>query len=126
VNADRQVRNGAITVRAIHAPANLERVDAAVAEELAAARRGGFTQAELDAVKQAWAQRRIQALADEGNVASVLASNLYWDDTMKRWMEFDEKIRRATLQEVNDAFRKYLAPEQVLVLGAGDYGRTVN
>jgi zinc protease len=126
LDADREVRSGAITVRAIHAPSNLQRIEAALEEELARALGDGFTQEELDAVRQSWLQRRQQALGDEGNVASILASNLYWDDTMQRWMDFDEKIRKATLVEVNAAFRKYVRPGQALVIGAGEYGRAVD
>ena len=126
VNVDREVRHGAITLRAIHAPDNLPRIEAALQEELARARSEGFTEEELDAVREAWAQRRAQTLGDEGNVASILASNLYWGDSMRRWMEFDEKIRTTPLDAVDAAFRKYVLPEQVLVLGAGEYGRAAN
>ena len=112
-------------MRAIHAPANLERLETALKEELQRALKEGFTQDELESVRQAWAQRRAQALADESTVASVLASNLYWDDTMQRWIDFNEAIRTTSLDEVNAAFRKYLRPEQVLVIGAGEFGRKI-
>ena len=126
LNVDREVRNGAITIRAIHAPANLARVEAALKEELAAVLRDGFSQTELDDLRKAWALRRAQALADEGNVASILASNLYWDNTMKRWSDFDEEIRTTSLDEVNAAFRKYVQPDQALIIGAGEYGQQAN
>jgi zinc protease len=126
LSADRKLPSAAITVRAIHAPAVLPRLEVALEEELSRALREGFTQAELDAVRQAWAQRRSQALTDESNVASLLASNLYWSDTMKRWTDFDDKIRSTTLDQVNAAFRKYVRPDQALVLGAGQYGPTIN
>ncbi|HZH07164.1 MAG TPA: insulinase family protein, partial [Lautropia sp.] len=126
LSADRRIANAAITVRAIHAPAGLPRVEAAFQEELATALRDGFTAAELEAVRGAWMERRSQALSDEGNVASLLASNLYWNDTMKRWTDFDEKIRKTTLEEVNAAFKKYVRPDQALVIGAGQYGPTIN
>jgi zinc protease len=125
LSADREVRSAAITVRAIHAPANLARLEAALKEEIDKALADGFTATELDALRQSWAQRRAQVLADEGNVASVLASNLYWDDTMKRWLEMDESIRTTGLDAVNAAFRKYVSPDQVLVIGAGEYGRKI-
>ena len=126
LSADRKVRHATISVRAIHAPADLPRIEAALQEEAGRVLRDGFTAAELDAVRQAWAQRRSLVLGDESNVASILASNLYWNDTMQRWMDFDEKIRTTSLAEVNAAFRKYVHPEQALVLGAGEYGRAVN
>jgi len=126
LSADRKVRHATISVRAIHAPADLPRIEAALQEEVGRVLRDGFTAAELDAVRQAWAQRRGLVLGDESNVASILASNLYWNDTMQRWMDFDEKIRTTSLAEVNAAFRKYVHPEQALVLGAGEYGRAVN
>ncbi len=122
LSADRDVRNAAITVRAIHAPVNLERVETALKQELQRALKEGFTQEELEGVRQAWAQRRAQALADESTVTSLLASNLYWDDTMQRWIDFNQAIRTTGLDEVNAAFRQYLRPEQVLVIGAGEFG----
>ena len=45
---------------------------------------------------------------------------------MKRWIDFNEKIRVTTLDEVNAAFRKYVRPGQALVVGAGGYGRAIN
>jgi zinc protease len=126
LTADRKERKAAIIVRAIHAPADLPRLEAAVEEELALALRDGFTAEELDALRQAWTQRRLQALGDEGTVASLLASNLYWNDTMKRWTDLDEKIRTTSLDEVNTALRKYVRPDQALVIGAGGYGRAIN
>jgi zinc protease len=126
LSADRQTRHAAISVRAIHAPDNLARIETALQEELARVLRDGFTQEELDAVRQSWTQRRAQVLGDEANVASILASNLYWDDTMQRWVDFDEKIRTTTLGEVNAAFREHVRPGQALVLGAGEYGRAAN
>jgi zinc protease len=126
LSADRKVRHAAISIRAIHAPANLQRVEAALQEEIERVLRDGFTATELEAVRQAWAQRRNLVLGDESNVASILASNLYWSDTMQRWMDFDEKIRTMSLDEVNAAFRRYVRPDRALVLGAGEYGRAVN
>jgi zinc protease len=126
LRVDRKVRNGVVTVRAIHAPANLTRLEAALEEELAAALRDGFTPAELDAARQAWVQQRRQVIADDDNVVGILASNLYWDDTMKRWTDLDEKIRSIPLDEVNAAFRKYVRPGQALAIAAGDYGRKIN
>ena len=126
LSADRKVRHAAISVRVIHAAADLPRIEAALQEEMARVRSEGFTLEELDALRQSWAQRRALLLGDESNVASILASNLYWDDTMKRWVDFDEKIRTTTLEEVNAAFRNYVRPDQTLVLGAGEYGRAAN
>jgi hypothetical protein len=45
---------------------------------------------------------------------------------MKRWTDLDEKIRTTSLDEVNAALRKYVRPDQALVIGAGGYGRAIN
>ncbi len=121
LSSDREVSSGMVSIRAIHAPGNVGRVEQAIDEEIERALREGFTQDELDAARNAWVDRRLQVLADEGSVASILASNLYWDDTMQRWMDRDERIRTLTLDEVNAAFRKHVKPGEALVLGAGDY-----
>ena len=121
LTADRTIESGAVTFRAIHAPDNLTRIETALRDELATALRDGFTEAELTGVRQAWLQRRAQALTDESNVASILASNLYWNETMRRWTDFDAKLQKTTLADVNTAFRRYVVPETALVLGAGGY-----
>ena len=121
LSSDREVSSGLVSIRAIHAPGNVGRVEQGINQEIERALREGFTQAELDSARNAWSDRRLQVLSDEGSVASILASNLYWHDTMQRWMDRDERIRTLTLDEVNAVFRKYVKPDQALVLGAGDY-----
>jgi zinc protease len=121
LSSDREVSSGLVTIRAIHAPGNVGRVEQAIDEEIRRALRDGFTEAELESARRSWADRRLQVLSDEGSVASILASNLYWNDTMQRWLDRDERIRTLTLDEVNAVFRKYVKPDEALILGAGDY-----
>ncbi|MGE0800421.1 MAG: M16 family metallopeptidase [Lautropia sp.] len=121
LSADRTVENGAVSIRAIHAPANLAKIEAALREELTAVLADGFREEELADVKRAWLQVRARALADESFVAGLLASNLFWGDTMQRWQTIDARIAATPLADVDAAFRKYVKADDALVIGAGDY-----
>ena len=121
LQADRKVDNAVVSIRAIHAPANLARIEAATREELERALADGFTAEEIDAVRGAWLQRRGQVLVDEGNVAAQLAANLYWGDTMQRWQDIDARIRDTPLEAVNAVFRKVVRLDDGLTIAAGSF-----
>lgn len=121
LSADRRVRNGAISIRAIHAPANLGRLERALKEELERALTAGFEPTEIDNVRQAWLQRRSQALTDEAGLGGLLASNLYWDRDMAHWLRFEAALRSVSADDAARALRKYLDPQRLFVVAAGDY-----
>lgn len=124
LNVDRRERSGAISIRAIHAPANRDRLLGALQAELKRTLAEGFEPQELADAQATWRQRRQTTLADENNVVSILADNLYWNDTMARWERTNAQIQALTVSDVNQALRKYLNPDALLVLGAGDYRGT--
>ena len=121
LSAARDVDNAMINIRAILAPANLKRLEQALREEIAEVLKDGFSQEELDAARSALQDLRRQYLSGEANVSSLLASNLYWGTTMKRWTDFDHKLAALRLDDVNAALRKWLDPEKSLTIGAGSF-----
>ncbi|MGE0315126.1 MAG: M16 family metallopeptidase [Lautropia sp.] len=123
LSADRKTRSGAISIRAIHAPSNLAKLEAALAEVLKRVAADGFDAHELADARGAWLQQRSRWLTDESNVSNLLASNLFWGRDMQWWRDFDGKLERATIEDVNAAIRRYLPPDALFVVDAGDYGR---
>ena len=108
---------------AIFAPQNQARVEQGFREEIARALKDGFTVQELDEAKKGLLSARSHARAQDGVLASALANNLYLGRTFAVSQKVDEAIAAATLDAVNAALRKYLKPEQIDAVFAGDFKR---
>jgi len=114
---------GSFSIQAIAAPENMERVEALVREELARLVKDGITAEELkDAVSGILTERQ-QGRAEDGNVASILADQLYYDRTMQFTADLDGKYRALTLEQINAAIAKHLKPDALSVFVAGDFAK---
>ena len=121
LSAARDVDSASLDIQAILAPANIERLQKALQEEVDRAYREGFDQAELDASRSALMDQRRQILSGEGFVASLLASNLFWHTDMTRWTRRDQQLQALTLEQVNAAYRKWIDPNKALTISAGSF-----
>ena len=88
-NADEP--NSSWTVSAIFAPQNQPKVEAALREELALSIKDGFTQKELDEARAGLLNLRRLSRAQDGNVASQLAS----DQRLGRTFAFAQRVDQA-------------------------------
>ena len=77
-------RAAAFAVSASTNPANMPKVEALVADELAKFLKEGPTAAELAAAKQTIREQLKLALTSDGGIAGTLANNLYLDRTFER------------------------------------------
>ena len=112
---------GSLSIQAIAAPENVQRLIAGLREEVARLVREGITAKELgDGVGTLLTQRR-QARADDDVVASLLARNLYLGRTMAWSANLDARLRALTVDQVNAAIRKHFKPETLSVYAAGDF-----
>ena len=112
---------GSISIQAIAAPQNIDKVEAAVREELARLVAEGITADELrDAVSGLLTERE-QGRASDNNVVGALREQLFFDRTMQFSADLDARYRALTLEEVNAAIRRHLKPEQLTVIAAGDF-----
>ena len=107
--------------QAIFAPQNRDKVEKAFKEELARALNEGFTQAELDAGRKGLLNFRQLSRAQDGRVAAGWVSNLYLNRTFADSARVDAQLQSLTLAEVNQALKRYLKPEQLLLGVAGDF-----
>jgi zinc protease len=106
---------------AIFGPENVARLEAAFIEELEKVRTDGFTQAELDAARTGWLQSRQVNRSQDPYLASMLANNSYIGRTMAYDTQLDAAVSALTVQQVNDAFRKYIDPSKLVIVKAGDF-----
>ena len=108
---------------AMAAPQNVIRAEQAFREELTRARRDGFTAEEVAEAKKGILQARAVARSQDGAVAARWTSLLDLGHDWRYSKEFEERIMALTPEQVNAAFRKYIDPEQLTLVVAGDAGK---
>ncbi len=113
-------RAGSFMISAIAAPQNLQKLDAAVREELARAVKEGFSATELAGAKSGLMQQRLQTRANDGALATGWTSYLYRGRTYEWSRAFEAKLMAVTPAQLNAAFRKAIDPAKLSVVLAGD------
>ena len=111
---------GYFVVRAISAPQNLDKVDAAVREELNRVKQDGFTADELARAKSGILQQRNQQRAQDAGIAVGWTALLDLDRSYRWQAQIDAKIAALTLDQVNAAVRKYIDTSKMSVTIARD------
>ena len=106
---------------AIFAPQNQPKVEAAIKQEVVRALKDGFTQGELDEGRNGLLNQRRLGRAQDAGVAGALGSNLYLQRSFALHQQNDDRIAALTLDQVNAALRRYLAPDTWAVMWAGDF-----
>jgi len=109
---------------AIFAPENVDRVEAALIEELERVIAEGFSQEELDAAKQGWLESRQLSRAQDGNLAGGISQNLYFDRSFAFDAELEEQVRALTLADVDQAVRDRIDLSKLTIVKAGDFSTT--
>ena len=108
---------------AICNPTNMEKLKAAVDEEVARLIKDGVTAEELELAKKGFLQRQEVSRAQDSALAGILADNLHTGRTMKYFADLERAIRETTIKEVNEAFRKYIDPQKQVIFEAGDFSK---
>ena len=106
---------------AIFAPQNQAKVEAAFRQEVERARVDGFNAEELADGKRGLLGFRRLGRAQDGGIASLLASNLYLGRTFLKSAEVDAALENLSLQQVNAALRTYVDPQRFVLGLAGDF-----
>ena len=113
--------NSAWVASAIYAPQNRGKVEAAFREEIARALQNGFSAQELaEGQSGLLAYRRLSRAQDE-SLAAQLASNLYLGRTFELSARVDAALAALTPEQVHAALRKYLKPDDFVLVFAGDF-----
>lgn len=112
---------GELTIFAIYAPQNRDKVEAAIREELERAVRDGFTPEEVEAAKTGYLQSRQVSRSQDGTLAGMLSQWLYFDRTMAWDAAFEAKVRSLTPEQILQALRRHVDPARISVAVAGDF-----
>jgi zinc protease len=116
-------RRAAFSIFAICNPANMEKLKIAIDEEVALLLKEGVTPEELELAKRGYLQRQEVARTDDASLARILADNLRAGRTMIYFADLEKRIQATTVEEVGTAFRKYVDPQRIVVIEAGDFSK---
>jgi len=111
----------AFGVSAIFAPANRERVERAVREELERAVRGGFSADEVASGAKALIEARRLARRNDRQLVGRLADYLYKKRDFSWDVAFEKRIAALTPAEVNAALLRHIDPSRLSLVTAGDF-----
>jgi len=113
--------NSTMTLYAIFAPENLDRVRSGFADEIGRALQDGFTDTETAHARSGILEERTAQRSDDGNVAQSLVNQAYLGRTWARDAAIDGAIAGLTATDVNTALRKYLKPNEFAYATAGNF-----
>lgn len=121
MQADPIDKSGSFGTFAIYNPDNSDRLVAAYKDEIDKMLKDGFTAAELKDASTGYLQGQNVSRAQDRTLANKLSSNLFLNRTMK-WDEgLEAKIAALTVEQVNAAMRKWIKPEKITYVQAGDF-----
>ena len=121
LSVDPEDENGALTVYAIFAPENADRVVAAFKEEMALALADGFTAEEVAGAQKGYLDTARNARANDMSVAHTLANNLYLGRTMDFVAKEEAAIAALTPDAVHDALKRHIDLGGFSIFRGGDF-----
>jgi len=110
-----------LTINAICNPTNIEKVNAAIDEELTKLLTDGVTASELARAKQGYLQQQQVSRTNDGVLTGLLTENLEADRTMAFYSELEKRINALTPEQVLEALKKYIDPKKLVIVDAGDF-----
>ncbi|MCI0751431.1 MAG: insulinase family protein, partial [Flammeovirgaceae bacterium] len=114
---------GSFNAFAIYAPENVTKLETAFKEEINKVITEGFTAEEVAAAKSGWLQSRTVGRAQDGQLSGTLNNYLFIKRDLK-WDEASEKkVNELTVEQINAAMKKYLKPEMINYVKAGDFAK---
>jgi len=122
-NASSLDESGTFFATAIYAPENAEKLEAAFKDELAKLMKDGFTTEEIEAAKSGWLQSRQLSRAQDRELSGRLNNYLFLNRTIAWDADFESKIKALTPEQINAAMRKYMTPENITIIKAGDFAK---
>ena len=111
---------------AIYNPENSEKLIAAYKEEINKFIKDGVTENELKDAKSGYLLSQIRNRSDDMNLINKLSRYLVLNRTFK-WDENQEKvIEGLTAAQINSTFKKWLNPDKIVTVQAGDFDKKKN
>lgn len=111
----------AFMIFAISNPENSSKVHQAIQEEIKILLDEGITQEELDNAKAGYLQEQQVQRTDDGSLSQILEVYSFIGRDMKFVADYEEKIQKLTVEDVNNALKKHIDAKRLFVIMAGDF-----
>jgi zinc protease len=121
IDADPLDAVGSFSVYAICAPQNIGKVENDVHEELERALNMGFTAKEVADAKSGILQSRIVGRSTDRALANALVNHLFLGRDFSWDAKFEQAIRAATPQTIDAAMHRFIDPQALFTVKAGDF-----
>lgn len=122
-NASSLDETGSFFAYAIYAPENAEKLEVAFRDEIRKATSEGFTAEEVADAKKGLLQAANVSRANDRELAGRINNYLFLDRTLAWDEAFEKKLSSVTAEEVNAAMKKYITPQNISIVKAGDFAK---
>ena len=102
-------------------PANRDKLVKAIDEEIRKFVKDGVTEKELKDNVQGFLQNQRLLRSRDGELARILANNLFTGRTMEYFEKIESEISKLDVSDVNEAISEYISPDRFVIATAGDF-----
>jgi zinc protease len=113
--------SGSLGFYAIFNPSFKDKLNGALKEEIQKALDKGFTKDEWKSSLDSWLQQRKMALDNNNGLAGILTKYMVDGKVLDFYSETEAKAKALTLDQINAALKKYLDPNKIIFIYAGDF-----
>lgn len=120
-DADYKYPSGSIGLYAIFNPTYREKLNNALQEEMKKAIATGFTEEEWNNSLQSWLQQRKIYLDNNNYLVSMLNNYMFDGKDLTFYTDMEEKAKKLKVAQINDALKKYVDMNKLVLIYAGDF-----
>lgn len=113
--------HGRVMIYAISNPANSDKVVNVINEELNKLINDGVSEDEVTKAVESNLQSSAVSRSTDNGIAGMLGSLLAQDRDIQSTKDLEDQMLKLTPEQVNAAIRKYLKPEKLIIVTAGDF-----
>ena len=113
--------HGRVMIYAISNPDNSDKVVEVINEELNKLIKDGVTAEEVSKAVESNLQSNTVSRSTDSGIAGMLGSLLAQDRDIQSTKDLEDQMKALTPEQVNAAIRKYLKPEKLIIVTAGDF-----
>lgn len=114
---------GGFQTFAIYAPENASRLETAFKEEIDKMLKDGFTADEVKQAKGGWLQSRQVGRSQDQQLVGQLGNYAFVGRTLQYDARLEQKVAALTPDMINATMRKYLDPDKITIVKAGDFSK---
>jgi zinc protease len=107
-------------------PINIDKLNTAIDEELKKLVKEGISEKELAEAKKLYLHRRTLSLSNDGQLLYLLRAGVRLGRPFADFKARNDKIAQLTVAGVNEAIRKHISPERLIVIRAGDFKKVAD